>query len=173
MALMTNIPHFITPFSEKPTHFVKELGISFDEITPGESHLSLKIRDEHLNLSGTVHGGVTFSEENWRVWLDEDLRRRIAEMYDAHVNFQNLYVALKYPRPALDLAHLISSLYRITIDSSAEVYMGCKMELHPNDRGALYGVEPAFDPGNRKFLFQIAERLARRLDLIKKAKKGE
>ena len=58
---MTNIPHFITPFSEKPTHFVKELGISFDEITPGESHLSLKIRDEHLNLSGTVHGGVTFS----------------------------------------------------------------------------------------------------------------
>ena len=58
---MTSIPHFETPFSEKSTYFVKELGISFDEITPGESHLSLKIRDDHLNFSGTVHGGVTFS----------------------------------------------------------------------------------------------------------------
>ena len=41
--------------------FARELGVELEKIEPGYARVSLRLRPDHLNFLGLVHGGVIFS----------------------------------------------------------------------------------------------------------------
>ncbi|MEJ5186703.1 MAG: hotdog fold thioesterase [Candidatus Geothermincolales bacterium] len=41
--------------------YASELGAELEEIRPGYARVSLRLRPEHLNFLGLVHGGIIFS----------------------------------------------------------------------------------------------------------------
>jgi len=45
------------PFKVPETYFIKHLGIQISMLEPGRTAVDIKIKPQHLNFAGTVHGG--------------------------------------------------------------------------------------------------------------------
>ncbi|MBI4576821.1 MAG: hypothetical protein HY722_11210, partial [Planctomycetes bacterium] len=115
-------------------------------------------KDDHR-----FQNGERLDESAWRAWLDEDLRRRVAQLQQDHAAYQDRAAASKYPAADVDLGQLLGSLYRMTMDLSVEVYTGLGLEVHPNDQVGLHGMQPGVDAGSRARLFHQAELVLRRV----------
>jgi acyl-CoA thioesterase len=45
----------------KGQRFIHNVGLKFDDVTPGRARCSLQIQDHHRNGTGVAHGGVLFT----------------------------------------------------------------------------------------------------------------
>lgn len=71
--------------------FMQLLGIEVLQVTPGQAHLRLTIQPSHLNLHGSVHGGLVYSLADAAFTLASNSHG---------INAVALSTAMQYFRPA-------------------------------------------------------------------------
>jgi uncharacterized protein (TIGR00369 family) len=84
------------PFSGKRTRFIEFMGMQIKEVRSGRSRLCLAVAEEHLNPSGTVHGGVTFS------LVDTSMGMALFAMLDENQMCVTAEIKIHYLAPIAD-----------------------------------------------------------------------
>ena len=68
--------------------YMKFLGITLVNISPGRATLRMPVRAEHINFNGTCHGGAIFSLADSAFGVASNSHGILSAGIDAHVTFQ-------------------------------------------------------------------------------------
>lgn len=63
------------------------LSIQLIEISPGKAIVRLEVKDEHLNLVGTTHGGTIFTLADTAMGLASNSRGRVSVALNVQINY--------------------------------------------------------------------------------------
>lgn len=67
--------------------FPNALGIKLIEVSEGRAVVEMEVKDEHLNLVGTTHGGAIFTLADTALGLASNSRGRISVALNVQINY--------------------------------------------------------------------------------------